>query len=201
MTNIFNTTGKAQLFAALAIASIAASSNCPSFAGRFAQNHPRRSEVLGRDRNLNRRIATNQGNLGGNFGHLERQDRSIGRQEQRDVRQNGGFITRGQQGQLNREENSLGRETFYDNKNNQFVQNHPRRSEVMGRDANLNYAINKDAGHLGGNYRSLEQQDHSIAQQQRADARANGGYITKPEQHQLNQEESALHQEVKQDYQ
>lgn len=168
--------------------------------GNFAQQHPRRAEVLGRDNHLNNRINNNYGNLGGHYGQLERQDWQIRQQEQNDARRNGGYITRGQQGQLNREENSLSNEVRYDNTNNSFVQNHPRRSEVLGRDANLNYQINKDEGHLGGNYGQLESQDRSIRQQEQADARANGGYITTAQQQQLNQEENSLRSQVRQDY-
>jgi hypothetical protein len=175
-----------------------ATSNCPSFAD-FAQKHPRRAEVLHRDNRINNRINNDYGHLGGHYGQLEHQDNQIRNQEQADARKNGGYITKGQQGQLNREENSLSKETFYDNKNNQFVQNHPRRSQVLGRDANLNYAINKDEGHLGGNYKALEQDDRSIAQQEQSDARANGGHITKLEQGQLNSEESNLRNQVRQD--
>jgi hypothetical protein len=193
------TVRKLYIAAAAFVVAIGCTSNCASYARNFAQQHPRRAEVLGRDNNINRRINNNYGHLGGNYGHLERQDNQIRSQEQRDARQNGGYITRGQQGQLNREENSLSRETFYDNKNNQFVQNHPRRSEVMSRDSNLNYNINKDEGHLGGNYSTLESEDRSIAQQQRADAAQNGGYITKQEQQQLNSEENSLRNQVRQD--
>jgi len=173
-------------------------SNCPSYAD-FAQKHPRRAEVLRRDNNINRRINRDYGHLGGNYGHLERQDYQVRAQEQADARRNGGYITKGQQGQLNREENSLSRETFFDNKNNKFVQNHPRRSEVLGRDANLNYAINKDEGHLGGNYKALAADDRSIAHQEQLDAQANGGHITKLEQSQLNSEESNLRNQIRQD--
>jgi hypothetical protein len=180
-------------------ACFAATSVAPSFANTFKQNHPRRAEVLGRDRNISNRVNNNYGHLGGKYGHLQNQDRQIANQEQRDARQNGGFITKGQKGQLNREENSLSRETYFDNKNNKFVQNHPRRSEVLGRDSNLNYAINKDEGHLGGNFGNLEKQDKSITRQEQQDARANGGYITKSEKGQLNQEESALRNQIKQD--
>jgi hypothetical protein len=175
-----------------------ATSNCPSYAD-FAQKHPRRAEVLRRDNNINRRINKDYGHLGGNYGHLERQDYQVRAQEQADARRNGGYITKGQQGQLNREENSLSRETFFDNKNNKFVQDHPRRSEVLGRDANLNYAINKDEGHLGGNYKALEADDRSIAHQEQLDARANDGHITKLEQSQLNSEESNLRNQIRQD--
>lgn len=176
-----------------------AAANCSSFAETFAQKHPRRAEVRGRDRNINRRINADRGHLGGQYGHLEHQDRSIARQQRQDARANGGYLTKGQQGQLNREENSLGKETYFDNKNNKFVQNHPRRSQVLGRDANLNSQINKDQGHLGGNYSNLEHQDRSISRQEQQDARANGGHITSAEQSQLNQEESNLRNQINQD--
>jgi hypothetical protein len=178
---------------------IISTSNNPSFAD-FAQKHPRRAEVLRRDNNINNRINKDFGHLGGKYGHLERQDRQIRAQEQADARKNGGFITKGQQGQLNREENALSRQTFFDNKNNKFVQNHPRRAQVLARDANLNYAVNKDEGHLGGNYKALAADDKSIARQEQLDAHANGGHITKQEQRQLNSEENNLRNQIKQDY-
>jgi hypothetical protein len=193
-------TAKTALFAVLAVACVAASGNEPSWAGKFQRQHPRRAEVLHRDNHLSNRINNNYGHLGGHYGHLASQDNQIHRQEQRDARNNGGYITRGQKGQLNREENSLSRETYFDNKNNKFVQNHPRRSQVLGRDANLNYALNKDEGKLGGNYGQLEKEDHSIARQEQQDARQNGGYITKQQRQQLNQEETGLRQQVQQDY-
>jgi len=190
-------TSTAALLTATLILSAAASP--PSFAG-FAQNHPRRAEVLRRDAAINNRINNNYGHLGGKYGHLEHQDYGIQQQEQRDARANGGYITKGQQGQLSLEENSLSAETRFDNKNNPFVQNHPRRAQVLGRDANLNYGINKDEGHLGGNYKTLEGEDRSIAHQEQADAGQNGGHITRAEQQQLNGEENSLHNQIKQDY-
>ncbi|HEY9791402.1 MAG TPA: hypothetical protein V6D22_13445 [Candidatus Obscuribacterales bacterium] len=80
-----------------------------------------------------------------------------------------------------------------------FAQRHPRRAEVLHRDQNLNRAINRDAGHLSGQYANLKTQDRTIVRQEQADARANGGFITKGQQVQLNQEESALRQEVRMD--
>ncbi len=47
-----------------ALTTIAASGN-PALAGNFANNHPRRAQVLGRDGSLNRRMNRNEGNLGG----------------------------------------------------------------------------------------------------------------------------------------
>jgi len=166
----------------------------------FVQNHPRRAEVLGRDARLGYSINANEGHLGGHYNQLSRQDNQIAQQEQADARANGGFITKGQQGQLNREETALHNEVRFDNTNNPFVQNHPRRAEVLGRDANLSYAINKDQGHLDGQYGALAKEDRQIAQQEQSDARANGGYITGQQKQQLNQEENQLRQQIQQDY-
>jgi hypothetical protein len=81
-----------------------------------------------------------------------------------------------------------------------FAQNHPRRAEVLGRDNNLNNSINQDRGQLGGNYQALKTDDRSIRQQEQADARANGGYITGTQKQQLNQEENQLRQQIGQDF-
>lgn len=77
-----------------------------------------------------------------------------------------------------------------------FAQKHPRRAEVLHRDANINKSLNRNYGHLGGHYGQLKAEDKGIHQQERADKNANGGYITKGQQHQLNKEENQLkHQE------
>ena len=167
---------------------------------RFVDNHPRRSEVLGRQSHLDYLINKDRGHLGGHYGQLENQSRSIAHQEQRYAHMNGGYITRGQQGQLNHEENALRRQTFFDNHNNRFVDNHPRRSEVLGRQSHLDYLINKDRGHLGGNYGQLEHQARSIAHQEQRYAHQNGGYITRPEQRHLNMEENHLRRQIRQSH-
>jgi hypothetical protein len=82
----------------------------------------------------------------------------------------------------------------------QFQRNHPRRAEVLGRDNHMNRAINRDRGQLGGNYGALKTEQSGIRQQERSDARANGGYITQQQKQQLNGEENTLHSQIKQDY-
>jgi hypothetical protein len=82
----------------------------------------------------------------------------------------------------------------------QFQQNHPRRAQVIHRDNHLNNAINRDRGQLGGNYGALKTEDRGIRQQERQDARADGGHITRQQQQQLNGEENTLRSQVKQDY-
>jgi hypothetical protein len=90
--------------------------NSPSYAGGFGQRHPRRAEVLRRDRNINQRINSDKGHLGGHYGQLKAEDQSIRRQEQRDARINGGFITKGQKQHLNQEENRVNRQIRRDDK-------------------------------------------------------------------------------------
>jgi hypothetical protein len=82
----------------------------------------------------------------------------------------------------------------------QFQKNHPRRAQVIRRDNHLNNAINRDHGQLGGNYGALKTEDRGIRQQERQDARADGGHITRQQQQQLNGEENTLRSQVNQDY-
>jgi hypothetical protein len=96
-----------------AIISVICTAPC-SFAGNFAQQHPRRAEVHARTSNLNSRINKDKGDLGGNYGQLKKEDSSIHRQERRDSRVNGGFITKGQKAQLNKEENGVSRQIKQD---------------------------------------------------------------------------------------
>jgi hypothetical protein len=80
-----------------------------------------------------------------------------------------------------------------------FAQRHPRRAEVLRRDARLNNTINRDFGHLNGHYGQLKREDSAIRQQEQAEARFNGGHITKPEQRQLNQEENGVRNQINAD--
>jgi hypothetical protein len=91
----------------IAAVGLLVTSIAPSYAGTFRQNHPRRAQVLHRDNRLNNRINNNKGNLSGHYGQLSREDKSIRHQEQRDARNNGGHITKGEQHQLNHEENRV----------------------------------------------------------------------------------------------
>ena len=172
--------------------------------GCFAGNHPRRAEVLHNDRSLNQQILNDRGHLGGHFNQLESEDRSIRRQEQRDARINGGYITKGQQAQLNGEEARLQGQMNRDYRNasapGTFAYNHPRRSQVIGDDRSLNRELNHDYGNLGGNYGALKQEDRSIFKQEQADARANGGFITTAQQRQLDNEEAGLQNQINKDF-
>ncbi|HEY9684324.1 MAG TPA: hypothetical protein V6C89_00135 [Drouetiella sp.] len=188
------------------------SSLSPSFARGWGQQHPRRAEVLGRDNNINNRLNADRGNLGGNYGRLKSEDRAIRAQEQADARLNGGYITKGEQHQLNREENHLNNQIRRDYTGGfsggggypgggNFAHNHPRRAEVLGRDNRLNRELHADRGDLSGHYSQLRGEDIAIRQQEQADARANGGYITPGQQAQLNREENHVQRQINRDFQ
>ena len=80
-----------------------------------------------------------------------------------------------------------------------FERHHPRRDQVLDRTQRQNRRIThevREGDMTRGQARALRATDRSIAQQQRADARANGGYITRQEQYNLNQELNANSQQI-----
>ena len=87
------------------------SANLPSYAqgrhGGWAQSHPRRAQVNRRDEHLNDMIQKDKGNLGGHYKKLEKEDRTIRKQQKLDAQMNGGHITKNEQHSLNREEKQL----------------------------------------------------------------------------------------------
>jgi len=164
--------------------------------------HPRRNEVMQRDRNLAGQANKDYGDLSGRYNQLEKQDAAIRNQTRADMKANGGHLTKGEQKQINGEENALHSEISADKgrpPKTQFEQEHPRRAEVLHRDNRIDGTLNADAGKLGGNSASLKQQQQAIRQQEQVDAAANGGHITKGEQQQLNSEANQLNQEIKAD--
>lgn len=77
---------------------------------------------------------------------------------------------------------------------------HPRRAEVMRRDAFLRREINGDRGYLRGHFGQLMREDRGILRQEQLDARRNGGFITPWQQSQLNREENALRRQINYDH-
>jgi hypothetical protein len=75
-----------------------------------------------------------------------------------------------------------------------FAAEHPRRDEVNTRIDNQRGRINqglKNGTLSPQEAQQLRSNDRAIKQQEHADVKANGGYITRGEQKQLNQEENA----------
>ena len=75
-----------------------------------------------------------------------------------------------------------------------FAVEHPRRNEVNTRIDNQRARINQGvkSGELTKQQaQQLRANDRAIKQQEHADVKANGGYLTRSEQNQLNKEENA----------
>jgi len=101
---------KRTLLIAMTIALTAAGLASSADAAGWRAHHPRRAEVNSRLNNQDRRINTErrEGEItGAQARDLHAEDRGIRAQERFDASQNGGHITRAEQGQLNREENGV----------------------------------------------------------------------------------------------
>ena len=186
----------------------------------FAQEHPRRAEVVGRENNLLGSTTQNvaDGKLTAAQGQkIDGQLTAIRQQERQDAAANGGFITKQQQAQLNHEENHVKNEIRHDENKNTgstttaaqqsaataaFDREHPRRAEVIGREQNLlgNTAQAQTDGKLtGAQSQQIDNQLLAIRQQERHDQAVNGGFITKGQQNQLNREENHVRNEIHRD--
>lgn len=214
MNNTQRFSGTAVRLIAAIVASLVAAAGTPVWANESPAKaehakaehakgaHPRRAEAMKRDRNLARDMNKNYGDLSGHYNQLQTQDAAIRAQARADMRANGGHLTKGEHKQIDGEENALRSEISADKgppPRTRFEENHPRRAEVLHRDNRIGGTLNADAGKLGGNYGSLKGQEQSIRQQEQADAKSNGGYITRAQQGQLNAEESQLKEEIKSD--
>jgi hypothetical protein len=85
--------------------------------GRFDQSHPRRAEVNDRLANQDRRINAERhdGDISGaQAAQLHQDDHQIRREERDMASQNGGHITRSEQGVLNQQENVVSRQITQD---------------------------------------------------------------------------------------
>jgi hypothetical protein len=72
-----------------------------------------------------------------------------------------------------------------------FAKNHPRRAEVNRRERNQQRRIDRKVanGQLSAQQaKQIESNEAGVKAQERAEVKANGGYLTKPQQRQLNRE-------------
>ena len=79
-------------------------------------------------------------------------------------------------------------------------QNHPRRAEVNSRLNNQNARVgNKvaDGKMSRAEAGKIHRQDHAIRREERSDAAANGGHITKAEQQHINHQENHVSREIR----
>jgi hypothetical protein len=80
-----------------------------------------------------------------------------------------------------------------------WQKNHPRREQVNHRLNNQDKRIHNDVKNgtlTKGQAASLHREDHQVRQEERDMASQNGGHITKPEQHVLNQQENGISKQI-----
>lgn len=97
----------------LATFAVAEAQTAPAPAKTWKQEHPRRAEVVGRSRHLDRRIARQRkaGDISAAQARADRQDVNSTRTEQKDMAQtNGGYITKDQQKALNQQDNAVAKQ-------------------------------------------------------------------------------------------
>lgn len=81
-----------------------------------------------------------------------------------------------------------------------FDATHPRRAEVNGRLRNQNARTDNkvaDGTMSRGEAAKIHTQDHAIRTEERRDAAANGGHITKAEQIHINHQENRVSREIR----
>jgi hypothetical protein len=80
-----------------------------------------------------------------------------------------------------------------------WQKNHPRREQVNHRLNNQDKRIHNDVKNgtlTKGHAAALHKDDHQVRQEERDMASQNGGHITKPEQHVLNQQENGISKQI-----
>jgi hypothetical protein len=175
----------------------------PGQARGFAQAHPRRAQLNARFAQLNTRMSSSYGQLGGQYQNLQGQSNQIQSQARAEAQANGGYLTKAQQGQLNSQYSQLGQQVSADQAlgapSGQWMQNHPRRAQVLNGAAAANQTLSNDYGNLGGHYVGLEQRDNAIRSSAMSQAQANGGYLTQAQQQKLDNREANLQNAISQD--
>jgi F0F1-type ATP synthase membrane subunit b/b' len=80
-----------------------------------------------------------------------------------------------------------------------WAKNHPRREQVNKRLNNQNKRIQQGEANgtlTKGQAQQLHKEDKTIRKEERADAAANGGHITKQQQRQLNRQENQTSKQI-----
>jgi hypothetical protein len=160
------------------------------------KDHPRREEVNRRVRNEERRIAKGlkDGTITPDEAKKLRSELAgVKGEEKAEVKANGGYLTKTEQKQLNQQLNEDSRQIKHD-------EEHPRIGEVNQRVDNQEKRIDqgvKDGQLTPAEAQQLRSEEAGIKGEEKAEVKANGGYLTKTEQNQLNQQ---LNQDSKQIY-
>jgi hypothetical protein len=86
------------------------------------------------------------------------------------------------------------------NSNANFDKTHPRRAQVNSRLNNQNARVDNKVANgtmSKGEANKIHKEDHAIRKEEKADAAANGGHITKAEQKHINHQENHVSKQIK----
>ncbi|MFI5349063.1 MAG: hypothetical protein ACHQ2Z_05940 [Elusimicrobiota bacterium] len=169
--------------------------------GSIRGDHPRQREVLRRDERERRTLHglfEKHEITRAQYGEILKQLKTVVREDHADSNDNGGYITKQQQANMNHLLTAIQGEAKTDvgsDKLAKWLGGHPRQAEVLRRDWIAEDRVNtlyKD-GKI-----TLQQRDRilielrKVAQEDHADAQANGGFITPEEQAAMNRQEKGI---------
>ena len=161
---------------------------------------PKPGEVAQRKENQQDRIANGvkSGQLtAGETTNLESKEAAINGETRADRAANGGKLTSAEKQQVNQQQNQLSKQIYNDKHNANTA--HYGNNEVGQRRENQQDRIANGikSGQLtAGETAKLENQQHGINQQVKADRAANGGKLTPSEKKQVNKEQNAASRNI-----
>jgi polyhydroxyalkanoate synthesis regulator phasin len=173
---------------------------------KWLAEHPRQAEVLRRDWREQDRVDRlyEEGKITAQQRDLIISElRGVAHEDRADATANGGSITKQEQSAMNQQENKINGQVAGDVKTDAaWAQAHPRQAEVLRRDRfeqdRINALVaNGQISAAQGKIILAELKD--VAQEDHADAAANGGGITKGQQATMNQQENEINAEINTD--
>jgi hypothetical protein len=163
--------------------------------------HPRQEQVLRRDdreRRAVKELLSEKKITDAQAKELLAQLRTVDREDRADAKANGGYITRQQQANMDQLLTAIRHETKGDEKSDKlssWLSAHPRQAEVLRRDwiqqdrVRTLVAQGKLTREQG---EAVIAELHAVAAEDRADAKADDGHITKAEQAVMNKQEGEI---------
>jgi hypothetical protein len=188
------------LLGAVAFAQDSSSGSSSSQSGTPSSTAPKPGEVAQRKENQQDRIANGvqSGQLtAGETANLESKEAAINGETRADRAANGGKLTAAEKQQVNQQQNQLSKQIYNDKHNANTA--HYGNNQVGQRRENQQDRIAQGikSGQLtAGETAKLENQEHGINQQVKADRAANGGKLTQAEKKQVNKEQNAASRNI-----
>jgi hypothetical protein len=173
---------------------------------KWLADHPRQAEVLRRDWREQDRV--NGLFADGKITAAQRdliiaQLRAVAHEDRADARADGGAITPAEKAEMNKQENALNREIMKDAKvDAAWMKAHPLQAEVLRRDRREQdrvRALMASGQITEAQGQALLAELKDVAREDRADAEANGGFITRGQQGTMNGQENEVNAAIKTD--